>query len=84
VQALIEGDASYTEILWFQNYATREDYFGLMETFDEMESPILDNAPPFMASDLYFPYEKGYAFVEYLYEQDGYDTVDLAYQNPPV
>jgi len=84
VQALIEGDASYTEFLWFQSYATREDYFELMQTFNEMESPILDTAPPFMASDLYFPYEKGYTFVEYLYEQDGYDAVDLAYQNPPV
>ncbi|MEA3327743.1 MAG: hypothetical protein U9R53_10655 [Chloroflexota bacterium] len=84
VQALIEGDATYTEILWFQTYASREDYFDVMQTFDELESPILDTAPPFMASDLYFPYEKGYVFIEYLYDQDGYDAVDLAYQNPPV
>jgi hypothetical protein len=84
VQALIEGDASFTEIQWFQEYATRKDYLDVMQAFDEMESPILDNAPPFMSSDLYFPYEYGYAFVSYLYEQNGYDSVDQAYQNPPV
>jgi len=84
IQALIEGDASYTEVLWFQEYATRKDYLDVMKVFDEMESPILDTAPPYMASDLYFPYEYGYAFVQYLYEQEGYKTVDQAYLDPPV
>lgn len=84
IQALIEGDASYTEVLWFQEYATRKDYLDVMKAFDEMESPILDAAPPFMASDLYFPYEYGYEFVSQLFEQDGYNSVDQAYLNPPV
>ena len=84
IQALIEGDASYTEVLWFQEYATRKDYLDVMKLFDEMESPILDTAPPYMASDLYFPYEYGYSFVQYLYEQDGYKTIDQAYLDPPV
>ncbi|MCB2209478.1 hypothetical protein KQH62_01175 [bacterium] len=84
IQALVEGDASTLELLWFQNYATRQDYEDLMQTFEEYESPILDSAPPFMASDLYFPYEKGQAFVQMLYDDGGFDRVDEAFDNLPV
>jgi len=84
VQALIEGDASQTEILWFQTYASREDYLDLMDMFDQLDTPVLDAAPSFMSADLYFPYEKGFAFVQSLYEQGGFEAVDDAYLNPPV
>jgi hypothetical protein len=84
VQALIEGDASQTEILWFQTYASREDYLDLMDMFDQLDTPVFDSAPPFMSADLYFPYEKGFAFVQFLYEQGGFETVDDAYLNPPL
>jgi hypothetical protein len=81
---LIEGDASQTEILWFQTYASMDDYSDLMDLFDQLETPILDSAPPFMSADLYFPYEKGLAFVQFLYDQGGYEAVDDAYLSPPV
>lgn len=84
IKSLIEGDAVFTEILWFQTYATRSDFKDIMETFEDYDSPILDNAPPYFQADLFFPYEKGFAFVEYLYNQGGYELVDAAYDNPPV
>ena len=84
VQALIEGDASQTEILWFQTYASRQDYFDLMDMFDQLDTPVLDSAPPFMSADLYFPYEKGLAFVQFLYDRGGFEGVDDAYRTPPV
>jgi hypothetical protein len=84
IQALVEGDASTLEILWFQTYATRQDYEDLMQTFDEYESPVLDSAPPYMASDLYFPYEKGQAFVQVLFDDGGFDRVDEAFEDLPV
>ncbi len=84
IQALVEGDASTLEILWFQTYATRQDYEDLMQTFDEYESPVLDSAPPYLASDLYFPYEKGQAFVQVLYDEGGFERVDEAFANVPV
>jgi len=83
VQALIEGDASLTEMLWFQTYATREDYADILQTFDDAESPVLDSAPPFIAADLMFPYDKGLTFVQELYDQGGYALIDQAYLNLP-
>ncbi len=84
VQALIEGDATLSEILWFQNYATQEDYDDYLKMMDSYESPVFDSAPPYMAADLYFPYDYGLVFVQQLYEQGGYSIVDDAYGNVPV
>jgi hypothetical protein len=84
VQALIEGDATKTEILWFQENGSLRDYRDIQEFYSNFSSPILDNAPPYMAADLVFPYEKGLAFVEQLYDQGGYAAVDRAYQDLPV
>lgn len=84
IQALIEGDASQTEILWFQTYASVFDYRDVMKSYENYSSPILDTAPPFMELDLYFPYEYGFRFVEHLYEQGGFDSVNSAYHNVPL
>jgi len=84
INALIEGDASITEILWFETYATRKDYRDLIQDFDNSETTILDSAPAFLASDLYFPYEYGYAFAQYLYDEGGFKAVDDAYENLPL
>lgn len=84
IQSLIEGDATLTELLWFQNHASRKDYLDLMESLDGFESPVFDSAPDFISADLYFPYEKGLGFVQSLYEEGGFEAVDGAYQNLPL
>jgi hypothetical protein len=84
IQSLIEGDASLTEVLWFQTYANRADYLDIMQTYEDFSSPVLDAAPPYMALDLYFPYEKGFTFVEFLYNEGGFDAVNAAFENPPL
>ena len=84
VQALIEGDATKTEILWFQSHATLRDYRDVQKFYSGFSSPVLDEAPLYIAADLGFPYEKGLAFVEHLYEQEGFEAVTEAYQNLPV
>lgn len=84
IQALIEGDATKTELLWFQDFASQQDYLDLLKFYNSFETPVLDSAPVYISADLYFPYEKGLTFVEYLYEQGGFDAIDEAYLNPPV
>ena len=84
ITALIEGDATLTEIMWFESYATIWDYRDLSRDFGNMESSILDSAPYFMASDLYFPYDYGLTFVQTLFDEGGYQAVDAAYENLPL
>jgi hypothetical protein len=84
IQALVEGDAVTTELLWFQNYASRQDYNDLMEVYENYESPVMDSAPPYIEADLYFPYEAGQVFVESFTNDGGYDRLAEVYANLPV
>lgn len=83
ISALLEGDASLTESLWFSSYATLTDQKEISEFYSNYASPIYDSAPQFMKEDFLFPYQQGQAFVETLYEEGGWAAVDQAYSNPP-
>jgi hypothetical protein len=84
IQALIEGDATLEEYNWFYANGTAEDQSEIMDFYNNLEMPIFDSAPEFLAMDFTFPYEYGYAFVESLYSQGGWGSVDRAYQDLPV
>lgn len=84
IQALVEGDAVTTELLWFQDYATRKDYNDLMDVYDSYESPVLDSAPPYMEADLYFPYDFGQIFVDSFTNEGGYERLAEVYANLPI
>ena len=84
IQALIEGDAMLSEYLWFSNHASRKDQLDIFKMFDDSSNAIFENAPPFFQMDLLFPYDQGFAFVEHLYDQNGFTTIDAAYLTPPL
>jgi hypothetical protein len=84
LQALIEGDASFTEILWFFTHATAQDQREIQEFYSNYSSPVFDNAPSFFRESLLFPYIAGQDFVNYLYERNGWEAIEEAYRNPPV
>jgi hypothetical protein len=84
IQALLEGDATLSEIQWFTTYGTIQDREEILKFYDTYESPVYDSAPAFLSQDFVFPYDQGYTFVEYLHDNGDWGTVDRAYRNPPV
>jgi hypothetical protein len=84
IKALIEGDASLSEMIWFQYYATKQDQQQYLDLYKSFKQPVFDNAPAFMKEDFSFPYLQGFSFVQFLYDQGGWSAVDAVYQNPPV
>jgi hypothetical protein len=84
IQALIEGDASLTELNWFYEFSTSTDQQQIMEFYQSYSSPIYDSAPPFMQQDFIFAYNYGLTFVQKLYDEGGYAAIDAAYRNVPV
>jgi len=84
LQALIEGDASFTQFSWFIEYATEEQRNDLFEFYSDFESPAFESSPAYMQQDLLFPYTHGQEFVSYLYDLGGWTSIDNAYNNPPV
>ncbi|MCB9135699.1 MAG: hypothetical protein H6636_09750 [Anaerolineales bacterium] len=84
IQALLEGDATLSEIQWFSQFSTNKDKQQLQDFYSNLESPVYDSAPAFMQDDFIFPYDQGYEFVNTLFENGGYAAVDDAYRNLPV
>ncbi len=83
MQALIEGDASLTELLWFQQFSSDQDQKDVLNFYDSYESPVFDSAPLFLQEDFVFPYNQGFEFAQFLYEKGGYAAINDAYLNPP-
>lgn len=83
VTALIEGDASFSEVQYLIDQPELLDAY--LEEVDNMEfnSEVLDSAPPIIQDTLLFPYDQGYTFVEALHADGGWDRVDAAFHNPP-
>ncbi|TET97134.1 MAG: hypothetical protein E3J30_09810 [Anaerolineales bacterium] len=84
IQALIEGDATLLQEQWLRTFAGDEDRSDLLEFFADFDMPVFDNAPPYIQSELTFPYFWGLHFVRSLYLEGGWAAVDTAYQNPPL
>jgi hypothetical protein len=83
IQALLEGDASLSELIWFQTYATDQDKKDILAKYSDYKSPVYDNAPDFMKEDFLFPYQQGQEFVQTLYNQGGWNAIDQAYKDLP-
>jgi hypothetical protein len=69
IQALIEGDATLTEQLWFQQFGTQEDMQDLQNFATNYASPVYDSAPIALKEALTFPYLYGSKFTQTLYSQ---------------
>ena len=81
--ALIEGDATLEMNLWAQQYLSVEEQVQLgLEAATGLLSGE-GQLPPGLEALQSFPYLDGMAFVQYLYEQNGWEAVNDAYGDPP-
>lgn len=80
--ALVEGDATLTSTLYLFQYM---DLFDAGDLFGgELGSTsVLDEAPPYIAQALIFPYEQGTEFATQLYLEGGNAALDAALEDPP-
>lgn len=84
VKALVEGDASLTEQLWFLSNGTEQDRSDIINFQQTYSSPVYDSAPAFMKEDFLFPYQQGFDFANALYSRGKWAAVDAAFADPPV
>ncbi|MBI3159106.1 MAG: hypothetical protein HYZ26_05860 [Chloroflexi bacterium] len=84
LNALVQGDATLTRQLWATRYLPKVQAADV-RALDDLTAFIADlNAPLFAEADLRFPYVQGLAFVQSLYDEGGWEAVDLAYTSPPL
>ncbi len=80
--ALIEGDATFSELQWIQTLTQREIGQYIAESLS-VDTGALDSAPQFIAESLFFPYEFGLVFVQALHRRGGWEAVNDAYRVMP-
>ena len=84
VDALIEGDATFTEQLWFIEDATQNDRLQVQDFYGSYKSPVFDSAPAYLKKNFLFLYKQGMEFVQSLYDLGGYTAIDAAFKRPPL
>lgn len=82
VQGLIEGDATYFQVVYIQQLEPAELLALSTEALGQ-DFGVLDDAPEFLREALEFPYTSGEAFVRQLVSEGGIAAVDQAYLDPP-
>jgi hypothetical protein len=81
--ALIEGDATLAMTIYATEYMSPEDLLEYFFDAGLTDTSILDEAPRYISEALAFPYVEGMVFVEALYADDGFASVDAAFADPP-
>lgn len=84
-QALIEGDATYFQLVYIQQLPLAEQMAVATEALDQLgQTPVINSVPAWIQDDLAFPYNTGQGFVESLVTAGGIAAVDAAYVDRPV
>jgi hypothetical protein len=82
LQALLEGDATYFQIVYLQSLPMAEQVDAARESL-AADMTVLEALPDFIGDDLAFPYDAGFRFVERLVADLGVGGVDQALRRPP-
>lgn len=81
-QSLVEGEATYFQIVYMQSLPVGDQVSAATESLD-YDSSVLDSLPAWFGEDLAFPYDQGFLFVETLIDRGGIAAVDQAYGRLP-
>jgi hypothetical protein len=86
VQSLIEGDATLSMQFYLQDALQKNPSaaFGvLLQSLSLSAVSIPEGTPPFLVTELTFPYDTGLSFVTALHNQGGWDKIDEAFTKLP-
>ena len=81
LRALAEGEATFVQTQYMLSGAV--DVGDLLAASADLETPVLDSAPPIFSESLLFPYLTGNTFVSALHGEGGYDAIEYAWTNLP-
>lgn len=84
--ALVEGDATATMTLYLQRVAEQNPLAALAMLVEGLQGGTLflpEGIPPILLNELLFPYDAGMNFVIEISGEDGWNTVNAAFENPP-
>lgn len=82
LQALVEGDATYYQLIYMQELPVDDQLDAIQESLG-VDTAVIDSLPVWFGEDLTFPYDSGFGFVSRLVQEHGVVGVNQAYERPP-
>ncbi len=82
VLSLVEGEATYFEILYLLDLPQSEQVAAMTEA-QGIDTAVVDSLPDWFRADLMFPYEAGFGFVTRLVDEQGIAGINQAYEHLP-
>ena len=82
IQALVEGDATYFQLVYLQGLPADEQAAAVTESL-QTDTTVIDTLPAWFAKDLTFAYDSGFGFVTRVISEEGAAGVNQAYTHFP-
>ncbi|HLA66316.1 MAG TPA: hypothetical protein VJP05_02385 [Acidimicrobiia bacterium] len=82
IQALVEGDATYFQLVYLQSLPADEQAAAVTESL-RTDTTVIDRLPAWFAKDLTFAYDSGFGFVTRVISEEGAAGVNQAYTHFP-
>jgi len=82
LQALVEGDATYFQLLFLQELPVDQRVAAVTESL-QADTTVIDSLPDWFGEDLTFPYDSGFAFVSRIVGDRGLQGLDQVYRLMP-
>jgi hypothetical protein len=84
LRAMVEGEAVFLQYLYLDSDSFNDIERVSVESALESTGPTsLDTLPMFLRQDFEFAFSEGFKFIQYLYDQGGFTSLDAAWRNPP-
>lgn len=82
LQALLEGDATYYQLVYMQTLPTEEQVAAIQESLGA-DLSVMESLPDWFGDDLTWPYDAGFRFVQQVVEEQDVSGLNQAYSLLP-
>jgi hypothetical protein len=84
LRAQVEGEANFVQYNYLQSEAfTPEERASATDNLNQQALSLFNEAPPFLRAQFEFAYRSGFQFVQFLFNQGGFELVDSIWSNQP-
>jgi hypothetical protein len=85
LRAMTEGEANFVQYRYLQDGEafTPEEQVSVTDTLNQQALSLFNDAPPFLREQFEFAYRSGFQFIQFLFDQGGFELVDNIWSSRP-
>ena len=81
--AVVKGEAAFTAWQWVLESYEEQEANAIIQTSKKLSVSPIFSPPLVMEAVRFFPYDQGFAFVDAVFQEGGWEAVKNIYTNPP-